>query len=1719
MANNKPIINTFGGGLDWDNHIQVTDNTTYKYAENLIDSDNLQTTFKSNEHSNRLLHKYNVAIVGRKYINKLNSTVVLLENGEIHLFNHDTEVNKFVAVDTEFNCDWGFNTCEWVNVLDYEEYICDLYITYSSNKVYYNINLSELLDPKRKEGLKESLSNTCGTGCAQKTCEYFKVFKKVCDPHIEALVLDGGSLRNGTYFISGRYINDTGGYSNPFPLTQAIHISGNDNIGGEISNKRIEITIQNFSCVFDQIELYVHEYINGQSLTKVLPPTYISSNNFTLQYTGNEGLAINSVELLLNKRTYIEGEDLYIHNNRALYYRVTPEFEYNFQPIANGITTRWVALKVPLVDIKRYNIKSLLRNETYAFAISPNWITGRKGYGFHIPGSPSSGGCNNDSIAKGSSGSNININEVLNIKSPSKSLTNPLSKINNIPLPTSTKTTSDTSSINSSSTDSTNPVTVPTGQGILYKRVRSSIPSTVNNPHEDLYTDVMEGIVDEWVTEMDDICKAIEAGCGDIFGSVIDEFGNLNCDCGDAIDAMCDRERRKQLAELCRQDHLKADTIASTWFNTLSEYVDETSISGTVPGFSISDNKEVRASPAKILHNPVSVVNKLKNAAQSIIDAVKKRERGYYDYKPYKKDDSGISYSSESVDQSQQFTTTTNNQPSQLSSFTFKQIETSNKEFTYEVEKGIYKKYPIIAKGNTIPKTEVDKYPCNTDCNGNPIYCSLAGTNITHHKMPSNTTIPYWLPKGTGNEDIMNGYGIVLTIEFDNINIPSQIIDRLCPTNPYNIGIVPRTSRNSSIIFKGIASETFRSTRYGKSFLYGNIGGNSFERCSKYIDIDGTRMDPGAPTDPNNILIYSADQLLKKPFLNGTHIRREGTFIGKGDRHFLYVKGEKAQDRRESTHHQRGSVHTAGITSYTPSDTRFELLSQIYSESNQVISPPSGNNTPLMNKHNQEAAWVSAAGIARSIRDNSFVGDVLQDKAPIDRIEMDYYSIEKELLSQYGDIASLNYVPVLQARGFQSNITGIVGDTYIAAYSFVKTHFVSDRVGNYFPVGNMVPGKVDRCICDDPEDSINSETGGWYWKTLPIDGDAADAKRWCGLHTTSITKTWTQSKDSQTESHYYFPKTTKHLISYVGEFDTNPYLREKSDNLEDQWYPEIKPLFSLHSSEIENGNWKDGFLNLFYALLEQAPFVKLALKRLIQTFIKIALPLIGINDWTNAESGIAFTGDMVAAVLQMAVWLLVSQVLFTNDFVDKWLGLDPCKKDEDGGEDAVIEKFFTNYDKYNMDYSIDYAFPTIKGLPHSYTGCYCPDATINSIYISEENDITSNNNGYQLVKPRSVLNLEESYGKLTKVYSIRDNLYLHTTDGVFATKFISVNPSGDIADTILGYRTLANPYLITNNSDEGSYGLEHPNHGKLTSMGFIFVDYNSRDICVFNGQSFDVLSGPMYKMSNFFKTYLPFCTHNGCRFEQTEGTNYYSIGIDPRFSRILFTKADGDYSYTLSFNYKKRIWSSFHSYIPQEYINDRNDMYSLHDNGIWKHDVYDKFTTYYDEYFGVRLDFNSIEGQNTMHYLSTEIFTEALIDGLRDRDTTFNSVNMSNSFQSTGEIQLLVNKTTDNTSGDMSDKIKDKTSSIDLTRMPNSFRFNEIHNYNNVYDAPIVTYDPCIPKPIIYDRVDYSDRSIQNYNNKIVLDNYMYYKYIFKNFANVKLYLKSIVTYIKNDIV
>ena len=101
---------------------------------------------------------------------------------------------------------------------------------------------------------------------------------------------------------------------------------------------------------------------------------------------------------------------------------------------------------------------------------------------------------------------------------------------------------------------------------------------------------------------------------------------------------------------------------------------------------------------------------------------------------------------------------------------------------------------------------------------------------------------------------------------------------------------------------------------------------------------------------------------------------------------------------------------------------------------------------------------------------------------------------------------------------------------------------------------------------------------------------------------------------------------------------------------------------------------------------------------------------------------------------------------------------------------------------------------------------------------------------------------------------------------------------------------------------------------------------------MFNGRSVEPLSKDK-GVATLFKNYTKYCEPKACRDEYTG--QHYTLGIDPRFHRLLITKSDDKKSWTISYDLLDNYFVSFHSYIPRKYLFTREDMYALYDNKLY----------------------------------------------------------------------------------------------------------------------------------------------------------------------------------------
>jgi hypothetical protein len=288
------------------------------------------------------------------------------------------------------DCTWeaywsdGNNPDRAMNIGDPKTWFDDTYI-YQNNNFYLSPSGQQVLWPGVRwveDCVEVNDCITC-TQLNQLDCEKIRLARLMQSPclHVSAGQA-GGSLRNGSYFatiaysIKGQQVTNWFSPSNVQPIWYEQEPFGAIEID-------IEADIENF----DEFILCVVSNINQGAVAKRIGVYSTSTTKIYLDQI-KEDLPSIPIELLpIQNPVYEKSDQIVEVNNYLLRVGPTTKFDFNYQPLANLIRSRWVSVQYPAdYYIKNGYKPSYLRDETYAFFIRWVYDTGDKSSSYHIPG-------------------------------------------------------------------------------------------------------------------------------------------------------------------------------------------------------------------------------------------------------------------------------------------------------------------------------------------------------------------------------------------------------------------------------------------------------------------------------------------------------------------------------------------------------------------------------------------------------------------------------------------------------------------------------------------------------------------------------------------------------------------------------------------------------------------------------------------------------------------------------------------------------------------------------------------------------------------------------------------------------------------------------------------------------------------------------------------------------------------------------------------------------------------------------------------------------------------------------------------------------------------------------------------------------------------------------------------------------------------------------------
>lgn len=1698
-------INTFTGGMDTNSLPELASSDSYGLAINAVDQSSDHTGFGlTNELGNRLVLDLEGTIKGWSYIEDIDATLFFVYNGqsEIHLFYHKTETTKFVVSDAEFGCDWGFDGCEFL----YGEFkrfnACnELHVYWSSDCVFHVVNIDEMLNPKRKASIPKD------------ECDYFEVFGATCSPTVtsSASKFAGGILEGGVVSFAVQLRDEDNNLSNVFQVSQPVYLETEDQIPGQISPGAASLQVTGINSKWRDVIVYVIHKVSGVETIKRMRARGVSGRGFTFTYYGQDGELVPPETIYKKSSAWIRGKDLIQKDGRMYFYNAVHEKNLNYQKYANAIQLSGIVYETSLEQQQKYHFPTLMRGEVYAVGIVWNYLDGTHSPAFHIP------------AVGGSSGVQVR-SESGEAEAPAEMEFD--DRYQAAPQGSYKPMGGDNFDSESEFERKRNP------QDIKDRPQES-------DQHEDLY----KAIIDSWTTTTGDVTTAAECeectkecaccGCQDYTQTctTVDDQGNTI----QVTTCVIDKEDK-----VCDCSILSTSVAADVPKKESSE----TSIANLFTAFGLD----------KPDFDPTSPSTYKESASKVVEDAIRKRE--YFE----KRKPKVIEYTNDKDSGNPRDTDEVKSMPKETRR-TFDDGRTGPTTVVGGTSNGVSIRGDnwVDQSGNSLTDEPIRKigttpfkayessipYPDDKDCDGERFYPE---GNVTYIKVPDTSEVPHFVSNTNGvvNKYQPDNYEWGSTrvrpigIRADNIHIPedSELPKPLCPNNPYSLVYVKRTQNNKRVFAKGWMSGMFRGEVYGTDYLYPRHGVNSFETVDAMISPSGNPDSrKGSHFDDPYYTFHSPDTDADRSYLPVTNIRGELTLRGSGWRHGLYAKGrEPDQNQWTGTRVDNlGARVSNNLNHYTAAGTESTIEGISYAPGNTKVTTPDGMNFPLMNRYRESSVYLRAgARMPGDSRDQSFVGDVLNHYGPT-VANAPYVTLYRDLPDQYGPVESLQYIrlgiearPIHQSGG---SIEGICGDAWIGAYSKRRTSYVSNKKGNTYNVPNKEGSPCRaRTICDTPEDKLFEYFGWDYYSTkLPKSGDKWDPKNYAGLHTIAGTcgadgrsKTLAEAMTAgDSESDYYFPGTLKSLVCTVVESNVNPYFLQTGEGPQKVegkvYYPKLKDL-ELDSDAPAKHDWEDSFLNRFYKKQEQPSLKQRTLKALIRTIINLIVPVLGLTMFSDMEGVLDTVGTLAAYPLMSALWIFANNTLFTNRRLDEMLGIEVCRRDEEGGDlDSTLKNWEDIYARVSWDYAQVNDFESFLAFPLPYNTCDCLgcDDSSDLVFFTNKQIPNSEIDAYRRAKLSNFFNIPSTAGRVQKIFKMAGRLFVHTTEGILPVQDLD---TGDL---------VVYPQIIGGDISQGIYGTHSPNAAIMTPFGYFFIDEEALKVYQFDGSSAPQEVSTAF-MRQFFQKHLKFCEETDCYDEKVTGTSYYTMGWDPKLDRLLVTKNEpnASYSFTASYSPRKERWISFHTYTPNGYQWTRSDLLSvISDKGqMWKHHEPRLYQEFYGEQaefmveYTVKVDQLLDDGGVIRDFFKTEtmqIDAEFQSGDILDLDTFFTKAWFRNSTQSTGLRPTRIVSDDAGKRRDVPERLTENYSSITAIKNSRVWTINDIKDLveTDCNERKITQQDECevIPSPV-ESIIDCRSVSNQDYMNRTMHDQYLTVRLIFDGSTDKRLYLKKVIT-------
>jgi len=351
----------------------------------------------SNEASNKLCSQAPYRIIGVVHIEADRFTIFSTDNtdSEIGEFYEDTCEYKTLVNDPCL----GFKDTNLIKGVSKENFDCSWQVYFSDGlNPDRTINIDDipwiqLCVDENNQPVPNPNPDYNPVGCITCTdttdldCDAIRLAPLVKNPcfTIEADTV-AGNMENGSYFVVGSYLVNgerVTDYSMPSNIASIFH--------HEIPSGSIKVTIDEMDESFDEFELVLAQVRNlNTGFWRI--GAYSTRQKTIVIDAINPAIGLDATyqDTFAIRNPVTEKSDA-IYENGPYLLRVGPyeKFDFNYQPLANQITSEWLSVEYPADYYRKGGTNvGYMRDEVYSFFIRWVYDTGDVSSSYHIPGRP-----------------------------------------------------------------------------------------------------------------------------------------------------------------------------------------------------------------------------------------------------------------------------------------------------------------------------------------------------------------------------------------------------------------------------------------------------------------------------------------------------------------------------------------------------------------------------------------------------------------------------------------------------------------------------------------------------------------------------------------------------------------------------------------------------------------------------------------------------------------------------------------------------------------------------------------------------------------------------------------------------------------------------------------------------------------------------------------------------------------------------------------------------------------------------------------------------------------------------------------------------------------------------------------------------------------------------------------------------------------------------------